>query len=99
MTHSVILVRHGEHVDAEHGVLEGPLSPRGNQQADLLAARLSGLTIDSLWHSPLKQTWDTAATLSRALMSNLTPPPCSCRAFPRALCPTCPRCTNPSLVR
>ncbi len=67
MPHSLILVRHGAHVDAEHGVQDGPLSARGKQQAELLARRLAGLKIDSMWHSPLQQTWDTATILGNNL--------------------------------
>jgi probable phosphoglycerate mutase len=67
MPHTLILARHGQHVDAEHGVLDGPLSPRGHQQAQLLAHRLAGLKIDGMWHSPLQQTWDTANVLASAL--------------------------------
>ena len=37
MTHYIYLVRHGEHQDAEHGVDDGPLSPRGQRQAELIA--------------------------------------------------------------
>ena len=40
MTHYLYLVRHGEHLDAEHGLEDGPLSPRGRRQAELLADRL-----------------------------------------------------------
>ncbi len=73
MPHTLILVRHGEHVDAEHGVLDGPLSERGHQQAKLLADRLAGVTIDSMWHSPLKHTWDTATILTDVLDVESTP--------------------------
>ena len=40
MTHYLYLVRHGEHLDAEHGLEDGPLSPRGRRQAALLADRI-----------------------------------------------------------
>ncbi len=33
VTHYIYLVRHGEHQDAEHGLVDGPLSPRGRRQA------------------------------------------------------------------
>ena len=55
MTHYLYLVRHGEHLDAEHGLEDGPLSPRGRRQAELLADRLSGVPLDALWHSPLER--------------------------------------------
>ena len=36
MPHHLYLVRHGEQLDAEHGMPDGPLSPRGRRQAELL---------------------------------------------------------------
>ena len=36
MGHVLYLVRHGEQVDAQYGVADGPLSPRGERQARLL---------------------------------------------------------------
>ena len=64
MPHTVILVRHGEQLDAEHGVIDGPLSPRGLAQAQALGKRLAGLHIDNVWHSPLERAWDTVRVLS-----------------------------------
>ncbi|GAB2519514.1 histidine phosphatase family protein [Microbacterium petrolearium] len=60
MTHYIYLVRHGEQQDAEHGVEDGPLSPRGRRQAEALADRLSGVPFDAVWHSPLQRTSETA---------------------------------------
>ncbi|MEG3035914.1 MAG: histidine phosphatase family protein, partial [Aurantimicrobium sp.] len=40
MAHNIILVRHGEQLDAEHGVIDGPLSPRGIAQAEAVGRRL-----------------------------------------------------------
>jgi len=60
MTHYIYLVRHGEQQDAEHGVEDGPLSARGRRQAEALADRLSGIPFDSVWHSPLQRTSETA---------------------------------------
>ncbi|MFB7250428.1 histidine phosphatase family protein [Microbacterium sp. NPDC056234] len=67
MTHYIYLVRHGEHQDAEHGVDDGPLSPRGQRQAELIADRLSGLPLDSVWHSPLLRATETARAISARL--------------------------------
>ena len=39
MAHNIILVRHGEQLDAEHGVIDGPLSPRGIAQAEAVGRR------------------------------------------------------------
>ncbi|MGO2745015.1 histidine phosphatase family protein [Microbacterium sp.] len=67
MTHYIYLVRHGEHQDAEHGVDDGPLSPRGQRQAELIADRLSGLPLDGVWHSPLLRATETARAIAERL--------------------------------
>ncbi len=67
MTHYIYLVRHGEHQDAEHGIDDGPLSPRGRRQAELLADRLSGVPLDAVWHSPLVRAAETARAVSERL--------------------------------
>ncbi len=69
MTHYIYLVRHGEHQDAEHGLLDGPLSPRGQRQAELIADRLSGLPLDAVWHSPLSRASETARSVAARLPS------------------------------
>ena len=40
MPQYLYLVRHGEQQDAEYGLPDGPLSPRGKRQAHLIAERL-----------------------------------------------------------
>lgn len=67
MTHYIYLVRHGEQQDAEHGLDDGPLSPRGRRQAELLADRLSGLPLDAVWHSPLIRASETARAIAERL--------------------------------
>ncbi|WP_223625386.1 histidine phosphatase family protein [Microbacterium sp. EST19A] len=74
MTHYIYLVRHGEHQDAEHGLADGPLSPRGQRQAELIADRLSGLPLDAVWHSPLLRADETARAIAGRLPS-VTPEP------------------------
>lgn len=74
MTHYIYLVRHGEHQDAEHGLVDGPLSPRGRRQASLLADRLSGVPFDTVWHSPLERASETARAVSER-MPSLAPEP------------------------
>ncbi len=74
MTHYIYLVRHGEHQDAEHGLVDGPLSPRGRRQAALLADRLSGVPFDSVWHSPLERASQTARAVAER-MPSVTPEP------------------------
>lgn len=76
MTHYLYLVRHGEHLDAEHGLEDGPLSPRGRRQAELVADRLSGVPLDAVWHSPLERAAETARTVSERLPA-ITPEPSS----------------------
>lgn len=67
MTHYIYLVRHGEHQHAEHGLEDGPLSPRGVRQAALLADRLSGVPLDAVWHSPLVRATETAKILAERM--------------------------------
>ncbi|MFT4305376.1 MAG: histidine phosphatase family protein [Microbacterium sp.] len=67
MTHYIYLVRHGEHQDAEHGLVDGPLSTRGRRQAELLADRLSGVPLDAVWHSPLVRAAETARAVAARL--------------------------------
>lgn len=74
VTHYIYLVRHGEHQDAEHGIDDGPLSPRGRRQAELLADRLSGVPFDAVWHSPLLRAAETARAVSERLPS-ISPEP------------------------
>lgn len=74
MTHYIYLVRHGEHQDAEHGLTDGPLSPRGRRQASLLADRLSGVPFDAVWHSPLMRATQTARAVAER-MPSLSPEP------------------------
>lgn len=74
MTHHLYLVRHGEQLDAEYGVADGPLSPRGRRQAELLAARLGGVPFDAAWHSPLQRAAETADIIA-AKMPALEPEP------------------------
>ncbi|MCC4909735.1 histidine phosphatase family protein [Microbacterium sp. cx-59] len=67
MTHYIYLVRHGEHQDAEHGLVDGQLSPRGRRQAELIADRLSGVPFDAVWHSPLVRAAETARAVAERL--------------------------------
>ena len=74
MTHYIYLVRHVEHQDAEHGIDDGPLSSRGQRQAELIADRLSGLPLDRVWHSPLLRATETARAIAERLPA-VTPEP------------------------
>jgi broad specificity phosphatase PhoE len=74
MSHYLYLVRHGEQQDAEYGLPDGKLSPRGVRQAEAIANRLSGVPFTAAWHSPLERATDTARILS-ARMPALDPQP------------------------
>ena len=74
MTHYIYLVRHGEHQDAEYGLADGTLSARGRRQSELLADRLSGVTFDAVWHSPLVRAAETARAVAER-MPAISPEP------------------------
>jgi len=76
MPQYLYLVRHGEQMDAEHGLPDGPLSPRGKRQAQLIAERLGGVPFTSAWHSPLQRATETSRIFSERLPS-LVPKPSS----------------------
>ncbi|MCY7412789.1 MAG: histidine phosphatase family protein [Salinibacterium sp.] len=67
MAHYLYLVRHGEHQDAEHGLVDGPLSAKGKRQARAIAERLSGVPITRAWHSPLQRAEQTAAIMTERM--------------------------------
>lgn len=67
MAHNIILVRHGENADAEHGVIDSGLSERGIAQARALAARLAPAGITQAWHSPLDRAWETMNIIREAI--------------------------------
>lgn len=69
MSQYLYLARHGEHRDAEHGVQDGPLSPRGVRQAKLLAARIGGVPFTDVWHAPTVSATETAKLLAAELPS------------------------------
>jgi len=57
-------VRHGEtewSLSGQHtGVTDVPLTAQGEGEARALGARLSGLTFDAVFTSPLQRAWRTA---------------------------------------
>ena len=67
MSRYLYLVRHGEQQDAEHGLPDGPLSPRGVRQARAIAERLSGVPFDAVWTSPLKRAHETARIMAERM--------------------------------
>jgi broad specificity phosphatase PhoE len=64
MAHYIYLVRHGEQQDAEYGLPDGPLSPRGVRQARAIAERLGGVPFARAFHSPLQRAEETAAIMT-----------------------------------
>lgn len=74
MSHYIYLVRHGEQQDAEYGMDDGPLSPRGKRQARAIAERLSGVPFTGAWHSPLQRAEETAQIMT-GIMPAITPEP------------------------
>lgn len=67
MSRYLYLVRHGEQQDAQHGLPDGPLSPRGVRQAQLIAERLGGVPFTGAWHSPLRRAEETANIIAQRL--------------------------------
>jgi len=65
MSHYLYLVRPGEPRDAEHGILDGPLSDRGLKQAHLAGRRLQGISFDICLTSPIERAVETAAVLDQ----------------------------------
>jgi broad specificity phosphatase PhoE len=67
----LLLIRHGESTANADGRLQGhldiPLSDRGRRESDLLAERLSRLTIDALYTSTLSRARETAETVANRL--------------------------------
>ena len=74
MSQYLYLVRHGEHRDAEHGLADGPLSPRGRRQAELLAQRIGGLPLTGAWHAPDESATETARLIAERLPSTTWTP-------------------------
>lgn len=96
VTHYLYLVRHGEHLDAEHGMVDGPLSPRGRRQAELLADRLSGVPLTNVWHSPLERAAETARAVAGRLPA-VDPEPTALLfdCFPSGMTPDTPSVYEP----
>lgn len=72
MSHYVYLVRHGEQRDAEHGIVDGPLSARGAAQAHAVGKRLARVPFTAFYTSPLDRAAQTADIMSSYLQG---PPP------------------------
>ncbi|MET1044361.1 MAG: histidine phosphatase family protein [Microbacteriaceae bacterium] len=67
MVHYLYLVRHGEQLDAEHGLPDGPLSGRGIRQAEAIAERLGGVPFTAAWTSPLQRAQETARIMTERM--------------------------------
>jgi serine/threonine-protein phosphatase PGAM5 len=62
MTHFLYLVRHGEAVPHD-----GPLSPAGEQQAQLTGRRLKDVPLSAIHHGPLPRAAQTAGLIAAYL--------------------------------
>lgn len=74
MSRYLYLVRHGEQQDAEYGLPDGPLSPRGVRQARAIAERLGGVPFSAAFTSPLQRAQETARIMTER-MPALEPQP------------------------
>jgi broad specificity phosphatase PhoE len=68
--HALLLARHGQTADNADGLILGhrdpPLSARGVEQADSLAAAARAAQIAIVWCSPLRRAHDTAKIVAAA---------------------------------
>jgi len=66
---TILLVRHGttafNETDHLQGLIDNPLSPKGQAEADRLAVRLQDAAIDAIFSSPLQRAVQTAAIVNR----------------------------------
>ncbi|CAN5167944.1 histidine phosphatase family protein [soil metagenome] len=91
MSHYLYLVRHGEQQDAEYGLPDGPLSPRGTRQAEAIASRLSGVPFTGAWHSPLQRAAETARIMTERMPAlESTPTPLLYDCYPSGPTPDMP---------
>ena len=67
MAHYLYFVRHGEQQDAEYGLPDGPLSPKGERQATAVAERLGGVPFTRALHSPLQSSAETARIMTNRM--------------------------------
>jgi len=96
MSQYLYLVRHGEQMDAEHGMQDGPLSPRGKRQAQLIGERLGGVPFTGAWHSPLQRAEETAAIIAERLPSLTSQPsPLLMDCIPSGRAPETPSAYDP----
>jgi broad specificity phosphatase PhoE len=96
MPHYIYLVRHGEQQDAEHGMPDGPLSPRGIRQAHLIAERLGGVPFTSAWHSPLQRAAETARIIAERMPALVSEPsPLLMDCIPSGKAPEMPSAYDP----
>src|SRR4051812_40385283 len=92
MSRYLYLVRHGEQQDAEYGLPDGPLSPRGRRQAEAIAERLSGVPFTSAWHSPLERASETARIMKGRMPAlDLQPTALLFDCYPSGPTPDMPR--------
>ena len=65
---TILLVRHGttafNESDLLQGLIDNPLSPKGRNEAERLASRLKGATIEAIFSSPLRRAVETATIIN-----------------------------------
>lgn len=98
MTRTIYLVRHGEHLDAEHGVPDGELSKKGVKQAKAIAKRLERIDFEAAWFSPAQRAAETMEVISGAI-PGLNPQPSSLLldCVPTGIVPGTPEAYEPFL--
>ncbi len=76
ITKRILLVRHGSTAYNESDILQGhidnPLSPKGRDEVERLAARLRDEPIDAFFSSPLRRAQETATIINRCHGKELT---------------------------
>lgn len=76
---TVILVRHGQSRGNLRGIIQGwldePLTEDGEAQARLVAARLAGMPVSTVYASPLARAWSTGEAVAAALRLPLVAEP------------------------
>ncbi len=75
----LLLIRHAESQGNHEGRLQGrrefPLTARGREQCQALAARMATLPVSAIYSSPIRRAYDTALVVAVQLGLEVTPEP------------------------